>query len=67
MANADSTIDREALRTARVLLSPRMRREKLWPAVTAAIALTIASFAFAVAMVLAPPVTTEHTVRSAPG
>lgn len=67
MAGDDSVLDAAALATARRLLSPVARRERVWPALAAALALTAASLAFATAMVLAPPPVSEHAVRTAPG
>jgi hypothetical protein len=66
MAN-DSALEAKAIQTARRLLSPDRRRERLWPTLAAAAALTVSSLAFALAMVVAPPAVTEHTARSAPG
>jgi hypothetical protein len=63
----DSALDPQAMQTARRLLSPDRRRERLWPTLAAAAALTLSSLAFALAMVLAPPAVTEHVARTAPG
>ena len=66
MRLSDSTLDMAALDEARVLLTPPPRREPLWPALVAAIALALTSVAFATAMVLAPAVQTEHVATGAP-
>ena len=66
MRISDSTLDMAALDRARVLLAPPTRREPLWPALVAAIALALTSVAFATAMVLAPAVQTEHVATGAP-
>ena len=66
MRKSDSTLDMAALDRARVLLAPPTRREPLWPALVAAIALALSAVAFATAMVLAPPVKTEHVATGAP-
>ena len=66
MAAGDSILDGAAMAQARALLVVRARPERIWPALAAAAGLTIASLVFAVAMVTAPPVKTEHTVQSAP-
>ena len=66
MTADDSTLDTAATAEARALLEPPRRRERLWPVVLAAACLALASIAFAVAMIVAPPVVKEHTVKSAP-
>ncbi|WP_293678948.1 hypothetical protein [uncultured Phenylobacterium sp.] len=52
---------------ARSLLKTPVRRDPLWPALVAATALALTSVMFAAVAVLAPPATTEHMARSAPG
>jgi len=49
-----------------VLLGPPARRDPIWPALAAATALAVSSLAFAVVMILAPPVRTEHVATGAP-
>ncbi len=66
MAVVDSRVDRDGLARARVLLNPPPRRDPTWPALAAATALALTSVVFAVVAVLAPPVQTEHTARTAP-
>jgi len=67
MAAGDSILDGAAMAQARALNPSPMPPRRLWPAVAAAAGLTIASLVFAVAMVVSPPVTTQHTAESAPG
>ena len=67
MGAGDSILDHAAIAEARALLAVRARPERLWPVLAAATGLTIASLAFAVAMVAAPPVKTEHIVQPAAG
>lgn len=59
MANPDSVLDHEALAYARALLKPPLARENLLGAVGAALFAAISALAFAVAMVMAPPVTSS--------
>ena len=66
MRVSDSTLDMAALDEARALLVLPSRPEPLWPALVAAIALALSAVAFATAMVLAPPVKTEHVATGAP-
>ena len=59
MAHADSVLDHEALAYARGLLKPPVERENLVGALSAALFAAVSALAFAVAMVMAPPVTTS--------
>ena len=59
MAQADSVLDHEALAYAKALLKPPLERESLLSALGAALFAAIAALGFAVAMVMAPPVTTS--------
>ncbi|MDO8295998.1 MAG: hypothetical protein Q7T19_06120 [Caulobacter sp.] len=59
MATTDSVLDREALAYARALLKPPLKRENLLGALGAALFAAIAALGFAVAMIMAPPVTTS--------
>ena len=61
MASSDSAMDPKAVASARRLLaSPQAPAERVWPALAAATLFAISALSFAVAMVMAPPVTTEH-------
>ena len=66
MAKDDSRLDRDEVARARALLGPPVRRARMWPVVAAAALLAAACIGFAVAMILAPPVTTEHVAKQAP-
>lgn len=59
MANADSVLDHEALAYARALLKPPLEKESVMAALAAALFAAVSALAFAVAMVMAPPVTTS--------
>jgi hypothetical protein len=61
---AISALDGEAMARARALLVRPAPRERLWPVLGAATLLAISALAFATAMILAPPVVTEHVVRA---
>jgi hypothetical protein len=66
MSMGDSALDPQQVARARALLKARVRKDPMWPALLAATALAITSVAFATAMVLAPPLQTEHTAQGAP-
>ncbi|MFN9849865.1 MAG: hypothetical protein ACK56C_16045 [Alphaproteobacteria bacterium] len=66
MSLTDSSLDRGEFARCRALLNPPARREPIWPALAAATALAVSSLAFAVVMILAPPVQTEHVASGAP-
>jgi hypothetical protein len=66
MSFTDSALDGEALARARSLLTPRKPRERVWPVLAAAGLLAISALAFATAMILAPPVISEHVLKSTP-
>ena len=67
MAIRDSALDPSEVTRARALLKAPVRKDPMWPALVAATALALTSVVFATIMVLAPPVTTEHVAKSAPG
>ena len=54
-----SALDIEALDRARKLVTPRARKERLWPVVAAAAFAAATALGFATAMILAPPVVTQ--------
>jgi len=66
MGLRDSALDAAEVERARALLETPTRRDPMWPALVAAMALALTSVVFATVMVLAPPVQTEHTAESAP-
>ena len=67
MAVRDSALDPSDVARVRTLLKAPARKDPIWPALLAATALALTSVVFATIMVLAPPVTTEHVAKSAPG
>ncbi len=50
----------------RRLLAAPVQKERVWPALCAAAFAASAALALATAMILAPPVVTEHVVEQAP-
>jgi hypothetical protein len=60
MSIADPALTPQALARARALLQRPQRRERVWPVLGAAFMLAVSSLAFATAMILAPPLVTEH-------
>jgi hypothetical protein len=66
MAIADSALDPEETAQIRALLAPRVRRQRMWPVLAAALFAAICALSFATAMIMAPPVVSDHVVRSAP-
>lgn len=66
MTADDSALDPGQVARARTLLRAPLRRDPMWPALLAATALALSSVIFAAAMVLAPPLQTEHTAATAP-
>jgi hypothetical protein len=60
MAGIDSALNREDMTRARALLATPKRPERMWPALGAAALLAISALAFATAMIMAPPLTSEH-------
>ena len=66
MGRFDSRLDPAESARARTLLTPPVRRDRMWPALIAATALALASILFASIAVFAPPVQTEHVADAAP-
>jgi hypothetical protein len=60
MIGIDSALDREKMARARDLLEAPKRPERMWPVLGAAGLLAISALTFATAMILAPPLTSEH-------
>jgi hypothetical protein len=60
MAKPSSALDPDAMAQARALLIRSEPKERLWPVLGAAGLLAISALAFATAMILAPPLTSEH-------
>jgi hypothetical protein len=65
MANNDSALDPAAMGRIRALLAPRRRRERMWPVLAAALLAAVSALAFATAMIMAPPVVSEHVIEQA--
>ena len=63
MSESFSALDSVAMARARGLLKPPVRRERLWPVLTAAAVLAVTALTFATAMILAPPLVTSHVER----
>ena len=63
MANPASALDPEVMAQARALLARPEHKERLWPALGAAGFLAVSALAFATAMILAPPLTSEHVAE----
>jgi hypothetical protein len=60
MATRDSALDPDEMARARVLLAKPKAPERMWPVLGAAGFLAVAALTFATAMILAPPITSEH-------
>ncbi len=63
MVSPSSALDPDAMAQARALLARPERKERLWPVLGAAGFLAISALAFATAMILAPPLTSEHVAH----
>lgn len=63
MAGIDSALDREEISRVRALLDASKRPERMWPVLGAAGLLAFSALAFATAMILAPPLTSEHVAH----
>jgi hypothetical protein len=66
MAMNDSALNPEEMDRARRLLQPKAKVERMWPVLAAALFAAVSALAFATAMILAPPVVSEHVAESAP-
>ena len=60
MTTPPSALDAAAMAQARALLVRPQRRERLWPVLGAAALLAISALVFATAMIMAPPLLSEH-------
>ena len=65
MTTAVSALDAAEIARARALLKPMKQPERVWPVLTAAACLAVSALAFATAMVLAPPLVSEHVAKAA--
>jgi len=64
MASLTSALDPDAMAQARALLKRPERRERIWPALGAAALLALSALVFATAMIMAPPLTSEHVAQA---
>ena len=64
METNDSALNPVASARIRALLRPRRRRERMWPVLGAALLAAVSALAFATAMIMAPPVVSEHVAQS---
>jgi hypothetical protein len=65
MAITDSTLTPEMSTHIRSLLTPRPRKDRMWPVLSAAAFAAACALSFATAMILAPPVVSRHVAQSA--
>ena len=66
MSLQGTALDPDAMARARQLLTKPAPRERIWPVLAAAGFLALSALAFATAMILAPPVISEHVLRPGP-
>ena len=66
MSLQGTALDPDAMARARQLLMKPSPRERIWPVLAAAGFLAISALAFATAMILAPPVISEHVLKPGP-
>jgi len=66
MAMTDSALKSDETDRIRILLTPRAKKERMWPVLAAALLAAVSALAFATAMILAPPVVSQHVVQSEP-
>jgi hypothetical protein len=63
MTTPDSALDAAQMARARALLDPPKPPERIWPVLGAAGLLALSALVFATAMIVAPPLHTEHTAK----
>ena len=63
MSFMESALDPEAMTRARTLLEVPKPRDSIWPVLGAAALLALSALAFATAMIMAPPVISEHVLK----
>ena len=63
MAMNDSALNPEETARIHALLAPRTRTERMWPVLAAALLAAVSALAFATAMIMAPPVVSEHVAE----
>ena len=60
MASQFSVLDPDAMAKAKALLVQEQRPERMWPVLAAAALLAACALTFATAMIMAPPLISEH-------
>ena len=63
MTTADSVLDADQIARARLLLVTPAVKDSMWPALCAAAFAASTALTLATAMILAPPVITQHVVQ----
>ena len=63
MATRLSALDADAMDQARALLERPEKPQKMWPVLGAAALLAVSALTFATAMIMAPPLTSEHVTQ----
>ena len=63
MTTAHFTLDADEIARARALLGPVKSRQRVWPVLAAAACLAVSALAFATAMILAPPLVSQHVAK----
>jgi hypothetical protein len=63
MAAPTTVLDPDAMTRARSLVERPQRRERMWPVLGAAGLLAVSALTFATAMIMAPPLTSEHVAH----
>ena len=63
MAMNDSALNPAAAARIRALLKPPLKKERMWPVLAAALLAAVSALAFATAMIMAPPVISEHVAQ----
>ena len=66
MTTADSVLDVDQIARARLLLATPMVKDSMWPVLCAAAFAASTALTLATAMILAPPVITQHVVQGEP-
>jgi len=66
MPFTESALDPAAMDRARSLLAATRRPDRIWPVIAAATFLAISALSFAAAMIMAPPVISEHVLQDPP-
>jgi hypothetical protein len=67
MPSPTSALNPDAMAEARALLKRPERAERMWPALGAAALLALSALVFATAMIVAPPLVSEHVAPARGG